>query len=114
MGISGKLLARLEICVFDLLILFHDEIKASFVFGVSFVLWKKSNVNLTKSKFISSSTVTSVSVWRCAGEENTVLPSEPTIIFRGSLLICMGDFFRAIGSRFLFLLLVTSNLTLAF
>ena len=101
MGFSGKLLARLEICVFDLIILFHDKIKASFIFGVSFILWKKSKVNFTRSKFISA-TATSASVCHCTGENNTVLLSASTISFRGSSLICMGDFFRTIGSRFIF------------
>ena len=102
MGISGELLARLEICIFDLIILFHEEIKASFVFGVSFILWKKLKENFTKSKFISSIFTSAASVCHCAGENNIVLPSDSTILFRGSSLISMGDFFRALGSRFLF------------
>ena len=109
MGISGRLLARLEICVFALIILFHDEIKASFVFGVSFILWKKSRVNFTKRKFISSIFTSAASVCYCAGENNTVLLSDSTILFRGLSLISMGDFFRAIGPRFLFFLPVKSS-----
>ena len=86
MGISGKLLARLEYCVFNLFILFQDEIKASFVFGIFFVLWKKSKVTLTKGNFISS-TGTSEYVCHCPGENNTVLPSDSTNLFRGLSLI---------------------------
>ena len=113
MDISGKLLARLAICVFDL-VMFHDKIKAYFVFGVSFILWKKSKVNFTKSKFISSKDTSATSVCHCAGENNTVLPSYLTILFRGLSLISMGDFFCPIGSCFLFFLQVKSSLTFLF
>ena len=58
-------------------------------------MWKKSKVTLTKSKF-TSSPVTSC---KCLGENNPVLPSDSTILFSGSSLIRMSDFFYAIGSR---------------